>query len=336
MTPSRRGAEEETDSAILPPPLRHGAMRRRDRAAQKQWAGVSNKNQSAVKRPAEEAEDEDRQRLYAAPALEKGLDILELLAGQEGGLTRRDIAEQLGRSVGEVFRMVECLARRAYLIQSEDTYVLGMKLFELAHEFPPMNRLLKEALPRMDALAKTIEQSCHMTVLSGLRQLVVAQIDPPGGMGFSVKLGATLDLVKSASGQVLLAFAPAGEAHRLLNQVAAGEDRQMAEKAVAKVARQGFARMRSRQFSGLDAISYPVLNRQGHAVAALTVPYVTRLDEPTRKPALYAQERLAEVVAELTAALGGKASPAPVRGGAELERTGRRLNAAGGRGPASQ
>ncbi|WP_439548926.1 IclR family transcriptional regulator [Falsiroseomonas sp.] len=291
---------------------------------------MSSRKQQAVERPPEEAEDEDRQRLYAAPALEKGLDILELLAGQEAGLTRRDIAERLGRSVGEVFRMVECLARRSYLIQNQDTYALSMKLFELAHEFPPMNRLLKEALPRMDALAKAIDQSCHLTVLSGLRQLVVAQVDPPAGMGFSVKIGATLDLVKSASGHVLLAFAPEEEARRLLTRAAADAERRMAEKAIAKVARQGFASMRSRQFSGLDAISYPILNRQGHAVAALTVPYVTRLDEPASKPASYAQERLAEAATELNVAVGGKAGIASSR-----ERPGRRRATADGQMPSS-
>ena len=52
-----------------------------------------------------EESDEGSQQLYAAPALEKGLDILELLSRQEAGLTRRDIAERLGRSVSEVFRL---------------------------------------------------------------------------------------------------------------------------------------------------------------------------------------------------------------------------------------
>src|SRR5271166_1226026 len=150
-------------------------------------------------------EDETSQPLYAAPALDKGLDILELLSRQEGGLTRRDIAEHLGRSVSELCRMIECLARRSYLVQNGDTYMLGMRLFELAHEFPPMSRLLKEALPRMETLAKAVDQSCHLTVLNGPRQIVVAQVDPPEGMGFSVKIGTVLDLQKSASGRVLLA-----------------------------------------------------------------------------------------------------------------------------------
>jgi len=102
-------------------------------------------------------------------------------------------------------------------VQNGDTFVLGMKLFELAHELPPMNRLLKEALPRMEALAKAVDQSCHLTVLSGPRQLVVAQVDTPEGVGFSVKIGAMLDLLKSASGRVLLAFRDQEETRHLIS-----------------------------------------------------------------------------------------------------------------------
>ena len=49
---------------------------------------------------------------YAAPALDKGLDILEALAAQPGGLTQAEIAAALQRSVGEIFRMLETLLRR--------------------------------------------------------------------------------------------------------------------------------------------------------------------------------------------------------------------------------
>jgi nucleoid DNA-binding protein len=72
---------------------------------------------------------------------------------------------------------------------------------------------------RMDTLAKTVDQSCHLTVLSGPRQLVVAQVDTPGGMGLNVKIGATIDLLKSASGRVLLAFQDKEEACRLISLV---------------------------------------------------------------------------------------------------------------------
>ena len=41
--------------------------------------------------------DEDSER-YRAPALDKGLDILELLARTDGGLTQIEIAKSIGKS----------------------------------------------------------------------------------------------------------------------------------------------------------------------------------------------------------------------------------------------
>jgi DNA-binding IclR family transcriptional regulator len=251
---------------------------------------------------------------YAAPALDKGLDIIELLSKQQDGLTRPEIAEQLQRSVGEIFRMIECLTRRSYLVQHEDTFSLGMKLFELAHEFPPMSRLLKEALPRMEALAKVVDQSCHLSVLSGARQLVVAQVDSPGGVGFGVKLGATLDLVKSASGRVLLAFHDEQTARQLI-ALAEPDLKVAATRSIVATLREvavaGFAFSPSRQFSGVEAISYPILDLHRRAIAALTVPYVARLDDNTRMTASATQSALAEVAAALNHALGTSAAMGP-------------------------
>lgn len=246
--------------------------------------------------------------LYAAPALEKGLDILELLSRTEEGLSRRDIADRLGRSVSEIFRMIECLVRRGYLLQTGDAFKLGNKLFGLAHEFPPMNRLLKQALPRMEALAKSVSQSCHLTVLSGAHQLCVAQVDPPGGVGFSVKIGAKIDIFRSASGRILVAFQNEAERRRLISLAESRlslSERKAFSKSIVKVAQQGFAFTKSAQFSGVEAISYPILDLGGYAIAALTMPYVTRLDDATFPPASVARAALAQVASELNAALGG-------------------------------
>ena len=52
------------------------------------------------------AQDDIKRKPYSAPALEKGLDILELLSKQEAGLTQSEISRALGRSVSEIFRML--------------------------------------------------------------------------------------------------------------------------------------------------------------------------------------------------------------------------------------
>ena len=53
---------------------------------------------------------------YNAPALDKGLDILELLSNSSGGLTQAEIASQLNKSVNEIYRMISTLRNREYEI----------------------------------------------------------------------------------------------------------------------------------------------------------------------------------------------------------------------------
>src|SRR5437870_3111280 len=50
---------------------------------------------------------------YAVPALEKGLDILELLAREAEGLSLNELARELGRTSSELFRMVVALTDTA-------------------------------------------------------------------------------------------------------------------------------------------------------------------------------------------------------------------------------
>src|ERR1700735_1345861 len=103
---------------------------------------------------------------YATPALEKGLDVIELLAHQPGGLTKSEISRELKRTVSEIFRMLLCLERRGYISQvTEERYALTLKLFKLVRGHPPTERLIADALPVMNRLSHETLQSCHLGVL---------------------------------------------------------------------------------------------------------------------------------------------------------------------------
>ena len=70
---------------------------------------------------------------YSAPALEKGLDIIELLSKSTIGFSQADIAKGLNRSVNEIYRMLNILVLRNYIELDEDTerYKLTFKLLQL-------------------------------------------------------------------------------------------------------------------------------------------------------------------------------------------------------------
>ena len=90
-----------------------------------------------------------KQSSYRAPALDKGLDIIELLALSSIGLTQAKIANHLNKSVNEIYRMLNTLRERNYLEfdSSTDQYRLSYKLLNLAASFNPTKTLLEKANP---------------------------------------------------------------------------------------------------------------------------------------------------------------------------------------------
>ncbi|WP_137893208.1 IclR family transcriptional regulator [Ramlibacter sp. 2FC] len=251
-------------------------------------------------------------RLYSAPALEKGLDILETLCRSEQPLSQKDIAQRLGRSVGEIYRMVACLVNRNYVtLVDENCYGITTKLFELAHINPPTHRLLFEAAPIMQRLAGELDQSCHLTVYGQGKQVVLCKVDTPSGMGFAVRAGAELDVLISASGRVLLAFQDE-ETRKLRIEESLQRRPEQADPQIDSVLDSirtaGYESIPSVQVRGLYAVSFPILDTQGRAMAALTVPYAERIDQGQRKSIPEVTEALGAAARTLSARIGGMVS----------------------------
>lgn len=247
---------------------------------------------------------------YAAPALEKGLDIIEVLVDQPQGLTMNDLAKKLGRTVSEIFRMAMSLQQRGYLqVDSVDRYTLTMKLLELAHHQQPLKSLVATALPLMRELANRARQSCHLCTHFDGRIIVAAQVDSPGLWSFGLKLGAVMSLTDTASGHVLLAFRDEAERTRMLGaQIKVYGDLSIDPaqllRRLEEVRTLGYIIMPSRQTRGVTNIARPVFGVDGQVIASLSVPYIERL-EPEGSPRIEAvRDQIAEVAAQLSDMMG--------------------------------
>jgi DNA-binding IclR family transcriptional regulator len=253
-------------------------------------------------------EDSRRER-YAAPALEKGLDILELLAAASDALTHSQIADRLGRSVPEIFRMLVCLEERGYISRMgpDERYQLTLKLFEIVHQHRPLQRLITQARPLVQRVASETGQSCHLAMLNSAEVVIVAQADAPGNMGFSVRPGANIDLLNTASGHVILAFqsdevrarALGARRLRLGKPTPAGLYRHLDQ-----IRRRGYEELASYQVHGVVNISYPVLNQHGEAIAAMTTPFIAHIGDSLGPPQVKRSLRRASRILSVT--LGGK------------------------------
>ncbi|MEY4541626.1 MAG: hypothetical protein RLZZ306_3383 [Bacteroidota bacterium] len=234
---------------------------------------------------------------YSAPALDKGLDILELLSKSESGLSQQEIAGSLGRNLNEIYRMLTCLVARNYISNQSNKYALTSKLFQLSHFHPPTYRLLSESLPVMEKLSADTLFPCDLRVYNTGVQTVIAAIQPPNGVGFMTRVGAELKVGPSASGYVLVALQdPAIRTMRMEESLAdeSPERIKTFKKEIEKVLKQGYASIKSNQYAGLQAISYPIFDQHANAIAALTVPMLARIDDEAQMGIDAVREKLAE------------------------------------------
>lgn len=249
----------------------------------------------------------EAKRYYPTPALEKGLDILELFASTPEGLTVSEVARRLNRTMSEIFRMLLCLEQRGYLAQSanKDRYHLTLRLFRLAQEHPPTKRMVTEALPIMHWLAHELRQSCHLGVLDGGHVVILAQVDSPESTGFYVKMGSKVDLMHAATGHVILAHQTEDACERAIQEWTLETKRKKPadlDGHLAKIRVRGYERRASYEVTGVMNISFPVLNSQGNAVAGLTVPYVKRIEDTVSVPQVITSLRRASQ--QISEALG--------------------------------
>jgi len=246
---------------------------------------------------------------YPVPALDKGLDILESLAGCSQGLNLSELAASVNRKVSEIFRVVDCFKRRGYIAHHEqsDKLMLTMRLFELAHSFPPTDRLVAASLPAMEQLAVAAGQSCHLAVFSASQMLVIAQVDAPQAMGFAVRVGARVGLLTSSSGRVFLSCRPESQCAHMAAAALAGlgpRDKKKVTATLAHIRKQGHESVASDFIQGITNMSFPVRSVRGDALASLTVPFLqwdAGGERATRQEAL---ALLRDAASKISASLG--------------------------------
>lgn len=237
---------------------------------------------SALNGEKDVSEDDDK---YRAPALDKGLDILELLARIDGGLSQAEIARELGRTPNEFYRMLDRLVRRGYVTRLDgDRYSLTLKLFGLAQLHAPVRRLASYATPLMRVLAQKTRQANHLSVFDRGSVVVISQQEAPDYWGISIRVGSHINIFNTGSGHILLAFRSDEEREMMI-----AENRRHAEESgpppellsrLGEIRERGYEIMTSLQTAGVHNLSAPVLGPDGNAIAALTCPYITLVNTP--------------------------------------------------------
>jgi DNA-binding IclR family transcriptional regulator len=225
---------------------------------------------------------EEKDNKYQAPALDKGLDILEFLSAQSTPQSQTEIALGIDRSSNEIYRMLMSLENRGYILRDEISgkYKLSLKLYHLSHRHSPVDELRKAAQFPMDELCQAIRQSCHLSILYMNQVMVVIHSKSPGPISLSVEEGNLFPLILTASGKVLLAFMQEKDRENSLSNTQAFKDLSTGDRAklihtIDQIKDHGYYVMSSELADGVVDISVPIGQSVSGIVACLTISRLT-------------------------------------------------------------
>ncbi|MGH3586009.1 MAG: helix-turn-helix domain-containing protein, partial [Pseudonocardia sp.] len=112
-----------------------------------------------------------------AQTLDRGLQVLEMLATVDGGLLPSEVATRLGVHRTIAARLLATLLRRGFVSKRRDgRYALGTTLLSLARQVS--GNLLVIATPLLTEIAERLDATAVLHVADGEESVSVASIEP--------------------------------------------------------------------------------------------------------------------------------------------------------------
>lgn len=223
--------------------------------------------------------------VYLAPALEKGLDILECLAEGPEGKTLLELSSALGKSSSEIYRMVEVLTRRGYISRQEDGFRLSLKMFDLGKQFLLLRDITSIATIQMHELALATRQSVHLSMHHDKRLVVVMSVQTPEPLGFSVRLGSHFHFkTDRTSARVIAAFQPEKFQKKLIEELIENAKPTVLKpsailKKLNEIRDRGYEQAPSDTVNGITDIAFPIFDGLNMgAIASINMPYLKQRD----------------------------------------------------------
>lgn len=222
---------------------------------------------------------------YSAPALEKGLDILEFLSLSSGEPNLSQLAAGIGRSKNEIFRMMIVLEERGYIERLDgDYFTLTDKLARVGGVRSDLARLAELAHPYLTDLSEQTSLSNSLSVWRDGRLLTVAAAESAGTYGLNVRVGHQHAVFGTASGACF--FASEIENPDALSSAAVGQSETAKAEFLTLIdqcRREGVVEAPNPEHNAILELATPVRQAaQNKTIAAISISIIKSVESPNR------------------------------------------------------
>ena len=249
-----------------------------------------------------------------APALRRGLDILELLVDHRDGLRAPEIAAALGIPRASTHELVQTLAERGYVQTSPDSpgrFSLGARVFHLGGAYERSLDVVDAGRRTARAVAARCGETVQVVIRDGRHVVYVARIDSTHTVRLVSDVGSRLPAHCTAGGKALLASLSDAELLTLFpdDSLPGMTEHSIADRTrlleeVAVVRDRGWADEYCESNPNVACVAAPVYGPRGECVAAMSISVPTLRWQPEREGELV--ELVREGARELSTSLGAR------------------------------
>jgi DNA-binding IclR family transcriptional regulator len=219
-----------------------------------------------------------RQRIDRRSVTGRAFAVLETFTPECPALTLSEISRRAALPLTTTHRLVgELCASRALERDRNGRYRVGLRLWEIASLAPRGMPLREAALPFLEDLYEVTHENVQLVVREGHEVVYIERIAGRRAVGVLTRVGGRFPLPASGNGLVLLAHAPEGVQHEVLEGPLQRfteytvTDPEHLRRMLAQIRRDGFA-VSDRQVTD-DAVSVaaPIVDARGEVIASLSI-----------------------------------------------------------------
>ncbi len=230
--------------------------------------------QQGIKQP-----NEDRMRSEVT-SLQRGLAVLELLAQRPDGATLSEITDHLAFPGASVLRLARTLVELGYLVREEGSkrYYMTKSFLMLGQPRTASRGLSECAITAMRRIRQATGETTQLCCLTDVEMVIIEQLISVHPFKYSADLGARCPSYSCAPGKAMIAFLSEEEREGILGRIQFKRftpntitTKRALRDELLRIRDTGFALDREEGMAGIHCVAAPILDRQGVAVAAITI-----------------------------------------------------------------
>ncbi len=248
--------------------------------------------------------------MRVVPALDRGLEILELIGSMDGPVRPSEITARLGLPRTAVYELINTLKERGFIEQLPDNQIgLGAQLFTLGSKYAEKLDATQVSQEVASMLMHEVEETVQVGVLRGRNVLYIARAVPNRMVRLVSAVGRQIPAHCTAIGKALLAALPQEELTARLDGVELEAltaqsitDRTALFADLAQIRAEGIAYDKGESNLEVNCMAVPIRNVAGECVAAISISVPVARMTPDRVDSI--REAVLDGAARISTRLG--------------------------------